>query len=256
MSSPLFYKPTECQEIIPGTTAHGGGGSFLPPLKNTPEGAILLVNKPLGWTSFDVVKKLRNILKITKIGHAGTLDPLATSLLIICTGKQTKAISQYQDLDKVYTGQLVLGKTTPSIDLETAFDSDRPYHQVTEIDIIQLAQNFLGVITQIPPAYSAIKTKGVRAYKQARKGLQPALEPRQILIKDFTITSINLPEINFKITCSKGTYIRSIVRDFGESLGTGAYLAQLCRTHIGTYSLENACEIEALMRSNANSSIG
>lgn len=214
----------------------------------TVEGTMLLVNKPLGWTSFDVVKKLRSTFKIDKIGHAGTLDPLATGLLIVCTGKQTKTIAEYQNLDKVYTGQLVLGKTTPSIDLETPFDSNRPYEHITETDIKLQTTKFLGLITQVPPAYSAVKIQGVRAYKKVRKGQEPTLQPRQVFIKDFTITSINLPEVSFIVSCSKGTYIRSLVRDFGEGLGTGAYLSQLCRTHIGPHSIENAYEIETLVK--------
>ncbi|ACE05809.1 hypothetical protein Aasi_0388 [Candidatus Amoebophilus asiaticus 5a2] len=215
---------------------------------NHSEGTMLLINKPLGWTSFDIVKKLRNTFKIKKIGHAGTLDPLATGLLIICTEKKTKTISYYQELAKVYTGQLVLGKTTPSIDLETPFDSSVPYDHITETAIYELAQTFIGCITQIPPAYSAIKTKGVRAYKKAREGSQPDLQPREVTIHNFTITAIDLPSVNFEITCSKGTYIRSIVRDFAERLGTGAYLSELCRTHIGPYSLNEAYEIENLTK--------
>jgi tRNA pseudouridine55 synthase len=215
---------------------------------NSLEGTMLLINKPLGWTSFDIVKKLRNTFKINKIGHAGTLDPLATGLLIICTGKKTKTISHYQELNKVYTGQLVLGKTTPSIDLETPFDSLASYDHVTETAIYELAKAFTGYITQIPPAYSAIKSKGVRAYKKAREGSQLVLQPREVVINSFTITAIDLPSINFEITCSKGTYIRSIVRDFGEKLKTGAYLSGLCRTHIGPYSLNAAYEIENLTK--------
>ena len=215
---------------------------------NSLEGTMLLINKPIGWTSFDIVKKLRNTFKINKIGHAGTLDPLATGLLIICTGKKTKTISHYQELNKVYTGQLVLGKTTPSIDLETPFDSLASYDHVTETAIFELAEAFTGYITQIPPAYSAIKSKGVRAYKKAREGSQLVLQSREVTINNFTITAINLPSINFEITCSKGTYIRSIIRDFGEKLKTGAYLSELCRTHIGPYSLNTAYEIENLTK--------
>jgi tRNA pseudouridine55 synthase len=214
---------------------------------NNSEGTTLLVNKPLGWTSFDVVKKLRNTFKIRKIGHAGTLDPLATGLLIICTEKKTKTISHYQELNKVYIGELVLGKTTPSIDLETPFDSYAPYEHVTEASVYELAQTFIGCMAQLPPAYSAIKTNGVRAYKKARKGGQPELQPRQVTINNFTITAIDLPSVSFAITCSKGTYIRSIVRDFGEKLGTGAYLSNLCRTHIGSYALTEAYEIDNLI---------
>jgi len=209
-------------------------------------GAVLAVNKPLGWTSFDVVKKLRALWQVKKIGHAGTLDPLATGLLILCTGKQTKAISQYQDLEKVYKGELVLGKTTPSVDLETDFNSEAPYGHVTAAALHQLAQTFIGYIQQVPPAYSAVKTKGVRAYAQARQGQATALEPKQVWIKDFTLTAVQIPKVSFEVTCSKGTYIRSLVRDFGEQLGTGAYLASLCRTRIGPYTLEDAYEIADL----------
>jgi tRNA pseudouridine55 synthase len=217
---------------------------------NTNSGSVLLVNKPLGWTSFDVVKKLRNALKVKKIGHAGTLDPLATGLLIVCTGQQTKAIGQYQDMKKTYTGQLVIGKTTPSVDLETAFDRETSYSHITPFNILQLAQTFVGDILQVPPVYSAIKINGTRAYQQARKGDQPILQPRQVTIEAFTIISMDLPVVNFEVTCSKGTYIRSLVRDMGEKLGVGAYLSQLCRTQIGPYTLQDAYEIEAFTNPN------
>jgi tRNA pseudouridine55 synthase len=212
-------------------------------------GAVLLINKPLGWTSFDVVKKLRNVLKVKKIGHAGTLDPLATGLLIVCTGQQTKAIHHYQEMKKIYTGQLVIGKTTPSVDLETAFDNETSYSHITPSHIVQLAQTFIGDILQVPPVYSAIKVNGTRAYQKARKGDQPTLQPRQVTIQAFNIISIDLPVVNFEVTCSKGTYIRSLVRDIGEKLGVGAYLSQLCRTQIGSYTLQDAYEIEALTNS-------
>ncbi|MEM7055793.1 MAG: tRNA pseudouridine(55) synthase TruB [Bacteroidota bacterium] len=211
------------------------------------EGAVIPINKPLGWTSFDVVKKLRSILCVKKIGHAGTLDPLATGLLVICTGKQTKAISHYQGLEKVYRGELVIGKTTPSVDLETDFDSEIAYTHVTEASLLHLAQSFTGYIDQIPPAYSAVKTKGVRAYTQARQGRPIALAPRKVFIRTFTITSINIPRVMFEVACGKGTYIRSLVRDFGEQLGTGAYLANLCRVCIGPYSLEEAYALADLI---------
>ncbi len=222
---------------------------------NTNTGSVLLVNKPLGWTSFDVVKKLRNVLKVKKIGHAGTLDPLATGLLIVCTGQQTKTISQYQEMKKVYTGQLVIGKTTPSVDLETAFDSDTSYSHITTSNILQLAQTFIGDILQVPPVYSAVKINGTRAYQKARKGDQPTLQPRQVTIEAFTITSMNLPVVNFEVTCSKGTYIRSLVRDMGEKLGVGAYLSQLCRTQIGPYTLQDALDITTLTNSNVVSGV-
>eukprot|EP01132_Coremiostelium_polycephalum_P000316 gene316-405_t len=206
------------------------------------EGAMILINKPLGWTSFDVVKKLKRVLKVNKMGHAGTLDPLATGLLIICTGKKTKTISHYQELHKVYTGELVLGKATPSIDLETPFETHAPYDHVTEEAIYQATQAFLGCISQLPPVYSAIKTGGVRAYTQARKGKEVVLQPREVTIHCFSITAIDLPSISFEVACSKGTYIRSLVRDFGEQLGTVAYLSKLCRTYIGPYGIHDAYE--------------
>lgn len=220
---------------------------------NFEEGAVLPINKPLGWTSFDVVKKLRAILHVKKIGHAGTLDPLATGLLILCTGKQTKAISHYQALEKVYRGELMIGKTTPSVDLETDFDREAAYTHVTEAALLQLAQSFTGYIDQIPPAYSAVKTKGVRAYTQARQGQPTALAPKKVFIRAFTITSINMPRVTFEVTCGKGTYVRSLVRDFGEQLGTGAYVANLCRTCIGPYSLKDAYELADLDRRGVQS---
>lgn len=213
---------------------------------NTNSGSVLLVNKPIGWTSFDVVKKLRNILKVKKIGHAGTLDPLATGLLIVCTGPQTKAIHQYQEMKKVYTGQLVIGKTTPSVDLETDFDSETSYSHITSSHILELAQTFVGDIFQVPPVYSAIKINGTRAYQKARQGYQLTLPPRQVTIEAFNIISVDLPVVNFEVICSKGTYIRSLVRDMGEQLRVGAYLSQLCRTQIGTYSLEDAINMSTL----------
>lgn len=219
---------------------------------NINNGSVLLVNKPLGWTSFDVVKKLRNALKLDKLGHAGTLDPLATGLLIVCTGQQTKAIHQYQEMKKVYTGQLVIGKTTPSVDLETAFDSETSYSHIAPSNILQLAQTFIGDILQVPPLYSAVKINGTRAYKKARKGDQPTLEPRQVTVEAFTIISMDLPVVNFEVTCSKGTYIRSLVRDIGEKLGVGAYLSQLCRTQIGPYTLQNALDITTLVNPNTH----
>ena len=208
------------------------------------EGMVLSVNKPINWTSFDVIKKLRAVLPVRKLGHAGTLDPLATGLLLVCTGKHTKRISAYQDLEKVYTGEMVLGKTTPSVDLETAFDSEKPYEHVTETMVYQLAATFEGRIQQVPPAYSAIKTQGKRAYKMVRKGQEVTLAAREVLVHSFAITSIKLPHIQFEVTCGKGTYIRSLVRDLGEELGTGAYLSRLCRTRIGDFRLEDAYDVD------------
>lgn len=212
------------------------------------EGVVLAVNKPPNWTSFDVVKKIRANFLIKKVGHAGTLDPLATGLLLLCTGKKTKSISHYQDLEKTYIGEMILGKTTPSIDLETAFDSEKSCKDITEAAIQKLVPNFLGLINQVPPAYSAIKIRGERAYKKARKGQPMNLAPRQVLIQDFQITFIDIPLIRFEVICGKGTYIRSLVRDFGQQLGVGAYLNKLCRTRIGDFRLEDAYDIDDLIQ--------
>ncbi len=212
------------------------------------EGTILTLNKPLHWTSFDVVKKVRSILSAKKVGHAGTLDPLATGLLIICTGKKTKDIIYYQSLEKVYTGEMILGKTTPSIDLETYFDSEIPYGHITETAIHKLVPTFVGMIRQVPPTYSAVKAYGERAYKKARKGQEIILSPRQVFIRSFVVTSIRIPSVKFEVTCGKGTYIRSLVRDFGKQLGVGAYLNALCRTQIGPFRLEDAYDIASLPR--------
>lgn len=207
---------------------------------------VLLVNKPYEWTSFDVVNKLRYKLKIKKIGHAGTLDPLATGLLIICTGKMTKQIESFQAQEKEYTGTFIIGKTTPSFDLETEVDSEKDISTISEGQIYGATQQFIGTIEQIPPAFSAVKVGGKRAYKSARKGEDVKLKPRSVMISEFEITGIELPHVHFRIVCSKGTYIRSIARDFGESLKTGAYLSVLCRTRIGEHLLKDAQEIEEI----------
>lgn len=220
----------------------------LPDALSLEEGIVLSVNKPLHWTSFDVIKKLKTVLPVRKLGHAGTLDPLATGLLLVCTGKHTKRISEYQDLEKVYTGEMVLGKTTPSVDLETPFDSEKPYKHVTEAAVHQLAATFEGHIQQVPPAYSAIKTQGKRAYKMVRKGQEVTLAAREVFVRSFAVTSIELPHIEFEITCGKGTYIRSLVRDLGEALGSGAYLSRLCRTRIGNFRLEDAYDVDTLAK--------
>ena len=211
------------------------------------EGEVLLINKPYEWTSFDVVKKLKYALKIKKIGHAGTLDPLATGLLILCTGKLTKKIDSFQQQEKEYEGVLVLGKTTPSIDLETSFDSENDISHVTINEVIGAAEKFKGEISQIPPQYSAVKVGGERVYKKARKGIQVSIKARNVVIKAFIITKVELPEVHFKIICSKGTYIRSLVRDFGNELKTGAYLKELTRTRIGDFSLNQAFRLEDLI---------
>lgn len=209
-----------------------------------PEARLILIDKPYGWTSFDVVNKLRYKLKIKKIGHAGTLDPLATGLLIICTGKMTKRIEEFMGLEKEYTGKLVLGQTTASHDLETPVSAACDISHITEEMIRLAASQFTGKISQIPPAHSAIKIGGKRAYESARKGKDIELKPREVEVREFEITQVQLPEVSFRIVCSKGTYIRSLVRDLGNALECGAYLAELCRTRIGTMLLKNAVAIE------------
>jgi tRNA pseudouridine55 synthase len=205
---------------------------------------MLLINKPLEWTSFDVVNKLRYRLKIKKIGHAGTLDPLATGLLIICTGKMTKQIDGFQAQEKEYIGKFVIGQTTPSYDLETAPGEPRDIQHITGDQMREVAQQFIGVIQQTPPLHSAIKIDGKRAYELARKGMEQELKPREVEIKVFEITQVEKPWVSFRVVCSKGTYIRSLARDFGNALGVGAYLAELCRTRIGDFKLENALTID------------
>lgn len=205
---------------------------------------MLLINKPLEWTSFDVVNKLRHRLKIKKIGHAGTLDPLATGLLIICTGKMTKRIDEFQAQEKEYVGKLVIGHTTPSYDLETMPAEAMNIDSVTETQIRDTAKRFTGPIRQVPPIHSAIKINGQRAYELARKGKEPELKPREVEIREFEILGVEKPTVKFRVVCSKGTYIRSLAHDFGKALGVGAYLAELCRTRIGNFTLENALTID------------
>jgi len=214
------------------------------------EGEILLINKPLKWTSFQVVNKIRwlikskfNIKKI-KVGHAGTLDPLADGLLIICTGKMTKKIDQFQNLDKIYTGKFFLGATTPSYDLETEVNSVKPINNISEKLISKALESFNGKITQTPPILSAIKHKGKKLYEYARKGETVKIKEREVLIYEFIITKYQLPELSFLVKCSKGTYIRSLANDFGEKLECGAYLSKLTRTAIGNHLLENSISIE------------
>ena len=208
------------------------------------EGRLLLLNKPYEWTSFDVIHKLRSKLKIKKIGHAGTLDPLATGLLIVCSGKMTKKIEEFMGLEKEYTGKFVIGQTTPSYDLETEVSERKDISSITESLIHQTTKAFHGIINQLPPAHSAIKVGGRRAYELAREGKVVQLSTRNIEIKEFEITSIQLPIIQFRVVCSKGTYIRSLAHDFGEKLGVGAYLSELCRTRIGTFKLEDALTVD------------
>lgn len=210
-------------------------------------GELILIDKPLTWTSFDVVKKIRNTIRLKKIGHAGTLDPLATGLLILCTGKKTKQIENYMAQEKEYTGSLVIGKTTPSVDLETEINSDVDIAHIKIEDIYKSTSGFEGEIDQVPPIYSAIRVNGERVYKKARAGEEVEIKSRKVFVREFTITKINLPELEFKIICSKGTYVRSLVRDFGEVLGVGAYLSSLRRTRIGEFKIEDAFTMESFI---------
>jgi len=207
-------------------------------------GRILLINKPLQWTSFDVVNKLRHKLKIKKIWHAGTLDPLATGLLIICVGKMTKRIEEFMGQEKEYTGKLIVGQTTASHDLETSVTDQKDISNINDNLINLTAARFIGNISQLPPQHSAIRINGRRAYEFAREGKEIELKHRDVTIKELEITRISLPEVSFRIVCSKGTYIRSFVRDFGDVLQVGAYLSELCRTRIGDFKLENALTVD------------
>lgn len=217
----------------------------------TPEqGGFILLNKPYTWTSFQATKKIQYILKRhfglkkIKIGHAGTLDPLATGLLVLCVGKYTKRIEEFQAQEKEYTGTIHLGATTPSYDLETEIDNTYPVEHINENLIYETAKSFIGEQSQIPPIFSALKINGVRAYTKAREGKEVEIKERTIHIYDFEITDIRFPEVDFRIRCSKGTYIRSIARDFGAKLKSGAYLSALCRTKIGDFKLSEAFSIE------------
>ena len=208
------------------------------------EGCVILIDKPLQWTSFDVIKKIRYLIKVKKVGHAGTLDPLASGLLIICTGKFTKKINEYMSQEKEYTGSFTLGAVTPTYDLESDPVDFKSIGLITPEMIHQATTLFTGEILQMPPAHSAIKIKGKRVFEMARRGEEVILEPRKILISVFEITGIALPLVNFRVVCTTGTYIRSLAFDFGKALGCGAYLSSLCRTRIGAYRLEDALSIE------------
>ncbi len=206
-------------------------------------GEVILVDKPFGWSSFKVVYKVRQAISVKKVGHAGTLDPMATGLLILCTGKKTKEISKFQDFNKTYSGTILLGKTSLSMDLETAITESKPLEDLTADQIIKTRDSFLGNIMQIPPMFSAVKIKGKSLYKLARKGKTIEREPREVIVHKFELKKIDLPEIEFEIVCSKGTYIRTIANDFGEKLGCGGLLSSLRRTKIGDYSVDNACNV-------------
>ncbi|WP_394339628.1 tRNA pseudouridine(55) synthase TruB [Mucilaginibacter gracilis] len=210
---------------------------------------MLLVNKPYNWTSFDVVGKIRNSLKPLKlkVGHAGTLDPLATGLLIICTGKLTKQIDTFQAEEKEYTGTMILGATTPSYDMETDEDEKFDIGNITDEQILNNTAQFTGDIQQYPPAHSAVKINGERLYEKARRGEEVELRLRFVTISEFEITRIALPEVDFRVVCSKGTYIRSLVNDFGRALNNGAYLSKLRRTRSGNFNVSDAFEVMELV---------
>ena len=216
------------------------------------EGQILLIDKPLQWTSFDVIRKIRHLIRVKKVGHAGTLDPLATGLLIICTGKFTKKINEYMAREKEYTGTITLGATTPTYDLESKPENFRSLENISEKKIKSTTNIFLGETMQVPPAHSAIKVKGKRVYELARKGKEVRLEPRKVFIKEFELTAIELPCVHFRVVCSTGTYIRSLANDFGEALACGAYLSSLRRTRIGEFRIEDALGIEGFENSLKN----
>ena len=216
------------------------------PLNKYEAGQVLLINKPLRWTSFDVIRKLRPLLNLRKIGHAGTLDPLATGLLIVCTGKFTKRINEYMAQEKEYTGTITLGATTPTYDLESEPENFRDTSTVTTEMIAATVQQFTGEQLQVPPAHSAIKKDGKRVYELARQGKTVELEPRRVTIYSFETDNSQFPVIAFRVRCSTGTYIRSLANDVGAALGCGGYLSSLCRTAIGDFRLDQAVTIEQL----------
>lgn len=225
------------------------------------QGILLSIDKPLGWTSFQVVNKIRWFLKNQtglkklKVGHAGTLDPLATGLLILCTGKKTKIIESLQNTEKEYTGTFFLGATTPSYDLETEINEHFPTDHLTEQSIRSTIPHFTGTIQQYPPLFSALKKEGKRLYEYARKGESPEIKARTVKISLFEITRIELPEVDFRIQCSKGTYIRSLAHDFGKTLDTGAHLSSLKRTRSGSYHLNDAYSMKSVENINSNLNI-
>jgi len=224
-------------------------------LEDFKNGQVLLIDKPLQWTSFQVVNKLRweikqrFKIKNRKVGHAGTLDPLASGLLILCTGKFTKKIDEYQGQIKEYTGEITLGATTPSFDLETEINQSFPINHISEDLIRQTTQQFIGEIDQVPPIFSALKKDGKRLYELARAGETIEIKSRKITISEFEITKIELPKIEFRVVCSKGTYIRSLANDFGVALNTGGHLTALRRTKIGNFNVDNGMKIDDFIAS-------
>jgi len=221
---------------------------------NIKEGELILIDKELNWTSFDVVNKIRYAIKKKfdikkiKVGHAGTLDPLATGLLIICCGKMTKSINNFSAMNKTYSGKVTIGSTTPSYDLETKPNVHYPIDHINEKLILKTAKKFVGKIFQTPPMFSAIKKDGVRLYNLARQGKEIKIDKREVSIDSFEITSFNLPEISFNVSCSKGTYIRSLAHDFGKELNSGAHLSELRRIKIGDYSVKDSVKVMDFIR--------
>jgi tRNA pseudouridine55 synthase len=216
------------------------------------EGQVLLINKPLKWTSFDAIRKIRSLINIKKVGHAGTLDPLATGLLIVCTGKFTKRINEFMAQEKEYTGTITLGATTATYDFESEPENLKDFLHITPEQIQAITHRFTGVIMQVPPIYSAIKKDGERLYELARRGETVELEPRKVTINEFEITDISLPVLTFRVVCSTGTYIRSLANDVGAALGTGGYLSSLCRTRIGNFLLKDAWDMDELQKKIEN----
>ena len=218
------------------------------------EGEVFLIDKPLNYTSFQVVKKLRNILKNKfnldklKVGHAGTLDPLASGLLIICTGRMTKQISDFQNLDKEYIGTMSIGSTTPSYDLETKIDRTFSIDHINENLLNTIKNNFTGTIDQVPPIFSAVKRNGKRLYEYAREGKKIDIKSKKVTINKFDLKHICIPKIDFEVNCSKGTYIRSLINDFGRDLNSGAHLVSLRRTKIGSFSINNSITIDEFIK--------
>lgn len=215
---------------------------------NLAEGEMLLVDKPKGWTSFDVVNKIRSLFKVRKIGHAGTLDPMATGLLVICSGKKTKELDRFMGLEKEYEGEMILGARTPSFDAETPVSERRSTDDITEDRVRSVLSEFVGHQSQVPPMWSAVKVNGRRLYEYARKGKEVARSARDVYIDSITSVKIAMPTVAFTVVCSKGTYIRSLVEDVGQRLGCGAYLSALRRTRIGPYRVSDALTIEDLIR--------
>ncbi len=224
-------------------------------LQNIVSGTMLMVDKPAGWTSFDVVNKIRYTIrsaygiKKIKVGHAGTLDPMATGLLIICTGAMTKKLDQYQAQEKSYRGTMTLGASTKTYDAESEIEARYPIDHINDSLLYETVEKFIGEIEQRPPIYSAIKVDGKRLYKLARAGIAVEVPSRKVIIRTFSLTGVVIPKISFEVTCSKGTYIRSLVHDFGMAVGSGAFLSQLVRTSIGDFNLADAWELSALIKS-------